>query len=147
MHPLSTILVGIDEPDYLKFLVHPEHLSSLDKNNVIGCPLLVQVNYFECGRVAITVSISHKVADASSISAFVNDWASMVARRQKNYVPSHRFNGASLLPPELEEVPAPSNTNINIRRRSENSSTNSRLKGIFLQRYENRATQIHGSWL
>ncbi|KAL4581228.1 hypothetical protein LXL04_017438 [Taraxacum kok-saghyz] len=38
-------------------------------------PLAVQVNYFECGGVAVAVSMSHKIADASSVVHFMNDWA------------------------------------------------------------------------
>ncbi|KAL4567408.1 hypothetical protein LXL04_022992 [Taraxacum kok-saghyz] len=44
-------------------------------DNVI--PLAVQVNHFECGGVAVAVSLSHKIADAASLAHFVNDWAKM----------------------------------------------------------------------
>ncbi|KAI3937252.1 hypothetical protein MKX01_018741 [Papaver californicum] len=40
--------------------------------------LSVQVNVFEdCGGMVIGLCISHKVADASSITTFVNDWATI----------------------------------------------------------------------
>ncbi|KAL4567411.1 hypothetical protein LXL04_022995 [Taraxacum kok-saghyz] len=48
-------------------------LQSDDKVN----PLAVQVNHFECGGVAVAVSLSHKIADAASLGHFVNDWAEM----------------------------------------------------------------------
>ncbi|KAL4558470.1 hypothetical protein LXL04_036670 [Taraxacum kok-saghyz] len=38
-------------------------------------PLMVQVNHFECGGVAVAVSLSHKLADANSLVQFINDWA------------------------------------------------------------------------
>lgn len=40
--------------------------------------LAVQVNVFEdCGGMVIGLCVNHKVADASSIAAFVNDWATI----------------------------------------------------------------------
>ena len=39
--------------------------------------LVVQYNIFECGRVAITMRLSHKIADGTSLATFVNAWASM----------------------------------------------------------------------
>ncbi|KAL4558467.1 hypothetical protein LXL04_036667 [Taraxacum kok-saghyz] len=38
-------------------------------------PLMVQVNHFECGGVAVAVSLSHKLADANSLVQFIGDWA------------------------------------------------------------------------
>ncbi|CAH1451309.1 unnamed protein product [Lactuca virosa] len=40
-------------------------------------PLAVQVNHFECGGVAVAVSLSHKIADACSLATLINDWAKM----------------------------------------------------------------------
>ncbi|OVA20485.1 Transferase [Macleaya cordata] len=37
--------------------------------------LAIQVNVFDCGGIVIGVCMSHKVADASSLSNFVYDWA------------------------------------------------------------------------
>ncbi|KAI5332613.1 hypothetical protein L3X38_022742 [Prunus dulcis] len=42
-----------------------------------GHLLLVQVNLFECGGLTIGVSISHKVADASTLSTFIKSWAAI----------------------------------------------------------------------
>ncbi|OVA01499.1 Transferase [Macleaya cordata] len=36
--------------------------------------LVVQVSLFDCGGMAIGVCISHKIADASSLTTFINDW-------------------------------------------------------------------------
>nr|GEV91238.1 acylsugar acyltransferase 3-like [Tanacetum cinerariifolium]GEZ52191.1 acylsugar acyltransferase 3-like [Tanacetum cinerariifolium] len=38
-------------------------------------PLAVQVNHFECGGIAVAVSLSHKIADGVSLAHFFNDWA------------------------------------------------------------------------
>ncbi|KAJ9555421.1 hypothetical protein OSB04_010035 [Centaurea solstitialis] len=40
-------------------------------------PLAVQVSRLECGGVALAVSLSHKIADGSSLLHFLNDWAKM----------------------------------------------------------------------
>ncbi|KAL0380055.1 UNVERIFIED_CONTAM: Stemmadenine O-acetyltransferase [Sesamum angustifolium] len=40
-----------------------------------GTLLMVQINFFECGGVAIGVCMSHLVADASSLVEFMNAWA------------------------------------------------------------------------
>ncbi|XP_068319270.1 minovincinine 19-hydroxy-O-acetyltransferase-like [Pyrus communis] len=37
--------------------------------------LLVQANFFDCGGLAIGIYLSHKVADASTLSAFIKTWA------------------------------------------------------------------------
>ncbi|KAI7744057.1 hypothetical protein M8C21_006682, partial [Ambrosia artemisiifolia] len=37
-------------------------------------PLAIQVNHFECGGIALAASLSHKVADGSSLISFLNDW-------------------------------------------------------------------------
>ncbi|CAI9304089.1 unnamed protein product [Lactuca saligna] len=47
------------------------------ENEEVIIPLAVQVNHFECGGVAVAVSMSHKIADGSSLVQFINDWATM----------------------------------------------------------------------
>ncbi|KAL6198909.1 hypothetical protein ACLB2K_028697 [Fragaria x ananassa] len=42
-----------------------------------GYLLLVQVNFFECGGMAIAINISHKVADAFTFSRFIKSWAAV----------------------------------------------------------------------
>lgn len=58
--------------------------------------LAVQVNYFECGGTAISVCLSHKVAEASSLCHFVKDWASITTKSSQVTLP--HFNGASVFP-------------------------------------------------
>ncbi|CAH1435043.1 unnamed protein product [Lactuca virosa] len=63
-----------------------DHLQS---NGVI--PLAVQVNHFECGGVAVAMSLSHKIADGNSFVHFLSDWAKMTqllsSREQKHGLP------------------------------------------------------------
>ncbi|KAI3879127.1 hypothetical protein MKX03_010631 [Papaver bracteatum] len=51
---------------------YPPDISSTNR------PLSVQVNVFDnCGGIVIGLCISHKLADGSSIMAFINDWAAV----------------------------------------------------------------------
>lgn len=47
-----------------------------------GSPFIIQVTYFSCGGLAISVCMLHKVTDACAIFGFINDWAA-VARGEK----------------------------------------------------------------
>ncbi|CAK9172671.1 unnamed protein product, partial [Ilex paraguariensis] len=38
--------------------------------------LAIQINFFDCGGMAIGVNMSHKIADGSSLITFMNAWAS-----------------------------------------------------------------------
>ncbi|TQD77514.1 hypothetical protein C1H46_036944 [Malus baccata] len=53
------------------------------------------VDVQECGGMALGIGMSHKIADASTIINFVNDWAA-VARDQ--YVPSPEFVAENIFP-------------------------------------------------
>nr|XP_043638213.1 stemmadenine O-acetyltransferase-like [Erigeron canadensis] len=53
--------------------------------------LEVQLNHFPCGGAAVTVSISHKVADTFTMGNFVNHWAT-VTRGGSPMMPSFVSN-------------------------------------------------------
>ncbi|KAK9119966.1 hypothetical protein Scep_018059 [Stephania cephalantha] len=59
--------------------------------------LLVQVNQFQCGGIAIGVCVSHKVSDVSSLCAFVNGW-SCATRGDSSEVIAPHFELATLFP-------------------------------------------------
>ncbi|KAH7560665.1 hypothetical protein JRO89_XS10G0065700 [Xanthoceras sorbifolium] len=61
-----------------------------DVNNLV---LAIQVNYFNCGGIAIGVRMSHKVADGSSIITFIKNWA-----KTENVCP--KIVGTTLFPPK-----------------------------------------------
>ncbi|XP_021283302.1 vinorine synthase-like [Herrania umbratica] len=71
----------------------PPTLSSTDQVT----PLAVQVNYFACGGMAISVCISHVIADASAAAHFLNGWAA-VARGADN-IEGVIYDSSSLFPP------------------------------------------------
>ncbi|KAF8020486.1 hypothetical protein BT93_G1027 [Corymbia citriodora subsp. variegata] len=52
-----------------------EHLSPFP-NNLVGSPLVViQVNTFECGGIAIGLRSTHKIGDVYTMAIFANSWA------------------------------------------------------------------------
>ncbi|XP_034213614.1 BAHD acyltransferase At5g47980-like [Prunus dulcis] len=98
--PISMIL---DRPDLgmLWKLLPSGHTSYL---------LQVQANFFECGGLAIGVNISHKVADASTLSKFINSWAAIAlgsASTTDHVVPPAAYGVAASLFPPLDFLNAP----------------------------------------
>ncbi|KAL3497726.1 hypothetical protein ACH5RR_040458 [Cinchona calisaya] len=47
-----------------------------------GSPVIIQVTYFKCGGIALSVCMSHKVNDAGALYGFINDWTA-VTRGEK----------------------------------------------------------------
>ncbi|GMN63913.1 hypothetical protein TIFTF001_032986 [Ficus carica] len=82
-----------------------------------GCLLFVQATIFDCGGIAVGLSISHKIFDGYTFGVFINSWAKTAletsdhARDQDEHVIRPDFATASrLFPPLLElsgsEAPA-----------------------------------------
>ncbi|XP_006363183.1 acylsugar acyltransferase 3-like [Solanum tuberosum] len=68
-------------------------------NNYEGGNLLVvQVSKFDCGGIAVSVCLSHKIGDGCSVLNFFNDWASLTRDRATTTLinPSPRFVGDSI---------------------------------------------------
>ncbi|XVE85235.1 hypothetical protein DITRI_Ditri17bG0075400 [Diplodiscus trichospermus] len=63
-----------------------------------GRILLVKINLFECGGMAIGVSISHKIADLCSFGMFINSWAATCRGSSEVVFPEFGC-AASFLPP------------------------------------------------
>ncbi|XP_004294207.1 PREDICTED: vinorine synthase-like [Fragaria vesca subsp. vesca] len=97
----------------------------LSKEAGSGPLLLVQVSLFECGGMALGFSISHKIADASTLSTFINCWAQTTNTSiTDSEVTLPEFGSASLFPPlekssDSSQPPARvySKNHINITRR------------------------------
>ncbi|KAL9377438.1 hypothetical protein Peur_028773 [Populus x canadensis] len=62
--------------------------------------LAVQVNYFDCGGIAVSVSISHRVADGSSLVSFVKCWAAISCGVDHHIVDGVVVDCTSLFPPQ-----------------------------------------------
>ncbi|XP_059655192.1 stemmadenine O-acetyltransferase-like [Cornus florida] len=61
-------------------------------------PMVIQVTMFTCGGIAISLGISHKVADALSSFIFLNSW-SAIERGDRDLPPCPPFDSAVLFPP------------------------------------------------
>ncbi|KAI5669441.1 hypothetical protein M9H77_19294 [Catharanthus roseus] len=89
-------------------IVFPRGLQWSSIQNPIDHSLVfVQLNYFDCGGVAISFCMSHKIADGSTFGTFVNDLATMSC--QENYVPSPRFISNTIFPPVENPISFPPN--------------------------------------
>ncbi|KAL8116023.1 hypothetical protein AgCh_022493 [Apium graveolens] len=58
--------------------------------------LAIQVNLFKCGGIVLGTCISHKIADACSLSNFINTWAAITRRESNLVLPI--FNSAVMFP-------------------------------------------------
>ncbi|KAL7603625.1 hypothetical protein Lser_V15G18101 [Lactuca serriola] len=77
----------------------------LQSNGVI--PLAVQINHFECGGVAVAMSLSHKLADGSSFTHFLKDWAKTTqfcSREQKHALLPNDNDDPKFIPLEHKNI-------------------------------------------
>ncbi|XP_059657762.1 stemmadenine O-acetyltransferase-like [Cornus florida] len=78
----------------------PHELNKLipyELDDIRDLPIVIQVTMFTCGGIAISLGISHKVADALSFLYFINSWAA-IARGDCD-IPCPLFESAALFPP------------------------------------------------
>lgn len=75
-------------------------LESVAADLVTDPILAIQVTMFECGGVALGVSVSHRIVDAATLSTFLNEWAAMNRERNHDVKISDQpcFNSSSLFP-------------------------------------------------
>nr|AOR06332.1 acylsugar acyltransferase [Petunia axillaris] len=91
--PMSTIF---HHPrTYVDDLIFPKGIPWSSPKD--SCLVVAQLSHFECGGIALSACISHKVSDGYSTINFLRDWA-MVARNS-DAKPSPLFNGASIFKP------------------------------------------------
>ncbi|CAL9239566.1 unnamed protein product [Arabidopsis halleri] len=64
--------------------------------------LLVKATYFPCGGMAIGICITHKIADAASISTFIRSWAATARGENDAVKGSPEFVAANFYPPANE---------------------------------------------
>ncbi|KAF8040715.1 hypothetical protein BT93_B2826 [Corymbia citriodora subsp. variegata] len=69
----------------------------LEMDDVRDLAVAVQVNFFECGGLALSLLISHKIADALSIFTFLDAWAA--AARGDTDIIDPCFGSFELFPP------------------------------------------------
>ncbi|XP_030544217.2 stemmadenine O-acetyltransferase-like [Rhodamnia argentea] len=70
---LSEVLSNPDINQLLQFLPFPTYrvTPNIEEQFILG----VQANFFNCGGIGIGICISHKIADAASLSAFLTAWS------------------------------------------------------------------------
>ncbi|GMI76952.1 hypothetical protein like AT1G24430 [Hibiscus trionum] len=109
MCQLKDVLANPDT-ELLKELVPSTHPNTI--RSTLACILLVQLTSFACGGTAVAISVSQKVADASSFCTFIQSWTAMCGR-DYGTVELPKLVGASLLPPldmVTASVPPPPTT-------------------------------------
>ncbi|KAG2239173.1 hypothetical protein Bca4012_023939 [Brassica carinata] len=77
--------------------------------------LLVKATYFQCGGMAIGVCITHKIADAASISTFVRTWSAEARGEAGNTVMVPKFASANFYPPANDTYKLPVDEKANKR--------------------------------
>ncbi|QDP16941.2 hypothetical protein Tsubulata_042465 [Turnera subulata] len=61
-----------------------------------GSQLLVQANIFDCGGLAIGVCVTHKIADAATLSTFIKCWGGTALKSKDVVIPA--FMGDCIFP-------------------------------------------------
>ncbi|KAG7542898.1 Transferase [Arabidopsis thaliana x Arabidopsis arenosa] len=77
--------------------------------------LLVKATYFQCGGMVIGICISHKIADATSISTFIQTWAAMARGEAGDEVAGPEFAAADFYPPANDAFKFPVDEQANKR--------------------------------
>ncbi|KAJ4846977.1 hypothetical protein Tsubulata_019979 [Turnera subulata] len=67
--------------------------------------VMIQFNMFECGGVAVGVSVAHRVADGSAVFTFIDSWAKISRMGIGNIQSCPSFKLGSILP--QRDVPTP----------------------------------------
>ncbi|CAA0408330.1 unnamed protein product [Arabidopsis thaliana] len=102
----------VDNCDLSGFLRSPDteslkQLLPVDDEPAPTWPLLVvKATYFQCGGMAIGLCISHRLADAASLSIFLQAWAA-TARGESDSVASPDFFSTKLYPAANEAIKIP----------------------------------------
>ncbi|KAM5569049.1 BAHD acyltransferase [Rosa sericea] len=78
-----------------------------------GCVLHVQANYFKCGGIGLGICLSHKIADAATLSTFIRSWANTASGLGQTVCPI--FNTVSITPPRDISMTPPALENLKNR--------------------------------
>lgn len=89
-YPLSQILENPKPNDLNQFL-------PLELDDVKDLPVIVQVTFFNCGGITVSLGINHKIADALSVFMFLNSW-SAISRGDQNDIKYPLFGSAKVFP-------------------------------------------------
>ncbi|MCD7463642.1 hypothetical protein HAX54_050979 [Datura stramonium] len=102
--PMSEILKSRDRN--VKEIVFPKDIPW----NVVapdGKLVMFQFNQFDCGGIALSVCVSHKIGDMCTLFKFIHDWAAIARDSGSNLNKRPQFIGSSIFPPRNEPVNEP----------------------------------------
>ncbi|KAM3336822.1 stemmadenine O-acetyltransferase [Capsicum galapagoense] len=68
--------------------------------------LAVQVNLFDCGGIAVGISMTHKIGDASSLCTFIKNWCDASEGLRNNKCGADSFEGSDTHPPVFLKNPS-----------------------------------------
>ncbi|KAG7655402.1 unnamed protein product [Arabidopsis thaliana] len=88
-------------PESLELLIPAEAKS---REAVTWPVLLIQANFFSCGGLVITICVSHKITDATSLAMFIRGWAESSRGLGITLIPS--FTASEVFPKPLDELPS-----------------------------------------
>ncbi|KAI3837735.1 hypothetical protein MKX03_008342 [Papaver bracteatum] len=85
--------------------LHPSHI--IAENVAKQAQMAVQVNLFDCGGIAISICLSHKIADGCTLITFINSWAAAARVALNREILYPTFDSADIfpaLPPEVIQI-------------------------------------------
>nr|XP_009783370.1 PREDICTED: vinorine synthase-like [Nicotiana sylvestris] len=71
-----------------------------------GSLAVVQLSHFNCGGIAVSACLTHKIGDGYTVANFIHDWAT-IARNPSSKIQSPQFNAASIYPPTKDMANLP----------------------------------------
>ncbi|GFP85244.1 pelargonidin 3-o-(6-caffeoylglucoside) 5-o-(6-o-malonylglucoside) 4'''-malonyltransferase [Phtheirospermum japonicum] len=86
---------------------------TLDADKPTDPLLSVQITHFKCGGVSISISLSHRISDASSLGTFIAAWSNANNNNNNNKPIIPSFDSPSVFPGinlEYDIEPPPNNT-------------------------------------
>ncbi|KAK6148130.1 hypothetical protein DH2020_019042 [Rehmannia glutinosa] len=93
VHARLTQIIKEPKMEELKQFLPVETLSYQTEKAILS----VKITFFDCGGIAVGVCLSHKIADGTSLVAFMNAWAATC--RDQVIGPEPRFDMAAHFPP------------------------------------------------
>ncbi|XP_031124195.1 acylsugar acyltransferase 3-like [Ipomoea triloba] len=98
-YSMSDVLGNVENTQSIVF---PEELPW---RNWYGKLAVAQVSHFECGGIAVSAALCHKIGDGFTVTKFINDWAATT--RDPHVKPFAHFVRDSVIPPPEKSPPLP----------------------------------------
>ncbi|KAG2299123.1 hypothetical protein Bca52824_035595 [Brassica carinata] len=102
---LSSFLSSPDSNEIQQTLLPLHYVPRTSEASVTWPLLIVKTSYFKCGGMSLGICMSHKLADAASLSSFIRVWAA-TARGESGTVGKPEFAGINIYPPANDALKA-----------------------------------------